>query len=445
MNVKSSGFMLIPMVIFFAFAPMCVAQQKEIRSIPEYNSYMAMFHENDPSRKALAAEKFLKDFPDSVMKEDTLEILLGAYSQASETAKLVDTANRLLSVNPKNNKAQLVHDWARANQSSLQPQPLSTISAQPSSSKPMVGANTIRAQNATQAPTGNPSTNAKGHAPAVPQAFQNGVHWSSTPIPESMTVAFSFSERCLRDECGDGAWGAAINRDSNGAIQAAQDGCLSMTTRHGCNTGGRYFIQCKPGDGPKWVALAIYDDQVEELSDGEAMGYDTQATAEQWAVSNCHLAGCHVVWSQAIQCGEEETTGSKGGRCKAVRLASAYSEQFGQYLVYGWARTDSLEQAITIAKEAAKTHGGKLPDVMDPNMDQYYLRTTCDKPHGAIATALKLDNSGQGALGAGIYHGVHVVFDDDMDVAKTKAVSTCNAPYNGQKKPQMDCTIEVSW
>jgi hypothetical protein len=164
-----------------------------------------------------------------------------------------------------------------------------------------------RATPVTQATVGTPTTtNEKNRAPAVPPSAIQGVHWSSTPIPESVTVAFSFSERCLRDECGDGAWGAAINRDSNGAIRSAQDGCLSMTTRHGCNTGGRYFLQCKPGDGPKWVALAIYDDQLEKLSDGEAMGYDTQAAAEQWAVSNCHRDGCHVVWSQAVDCSNSQ-------------------------------------------------------------------------------------------------------------------------------------------
>jgi hypothetical protein len=199
---------------------------------------------------------------------------------------------------------------------------LVTMAAPTSSPEAVARANEIRTKSPTQTTAGPPTaTSAKNRTPAVPQAFQNGVHWSSTPIPESMTVAFSFSERCLRDECGDGAWGASINRDSNAAIQGAQDACLSKTARHGCNTGGRYFIQCKPEDGPKWAALAIYDDQMEKLSDGEAMGYDTQSAAEQWAISNCHLSGCTAVWSQLI-CGNDQALqhGSCGASQKGALL-----------------------------------------------------------------------------------------------------------------------------
>jgi len=140
-------------------------------------------------------------------------------------------------------------------------------------------------------------------SPSVPLGAVKGVHWSSTPIPDSMTVAFSFSKRCLQDSCGDGAWGADIERDSQAAIDGSGNLCESNTTRKGsCGSGngGRYFVQCKPGDSPKWAALAIYDDGTENFVDGEAIGYAMKEAAEQAAVNDCGQQGCHAVWSHVI-------------------------------------------------------------------------------------------------------------------------------------------------
>lgn len=151
-------------------------------------------------------------------------------------------------------------------------------------------------------------TRARAVTPSVPQGTVMGIHWSITPIPDSATVAFSFSERCLRDSCGDGAWGADIERDSQAAIDGSAKACEASTTREGsCGTGngGRYFVACKSGEQPKWAALAIYDDGSENLTDGEAIAYSTKPDAEEAAVSNCNHSGCHVVWSQPIDCGNE--------------------------------------------------------------------------------------------------------------------------------------------
>lgn len=135
------------------------------------------------------------------------------------------------------------------------------------------------------------------NACAVPAFGQN----------QAVTVAFSFSKRCLRDNCGDGAWGASIDRDAQKAIDGSGNACASMTTRQGScgvGNGGRYFVQCKPGDGPKWAALALYDDQVESLTDGEGIGYNSEGAAQRAAVANCGRQGCHVVWSQSVDCGD---------------------------------------------------------------------------------------------------------------------------------------------
>lgn len=113
---------------------------------------------------------------------------------------------------------------------------------------------------------------------------------------QTVTVAYAFSKRCLRDSCGDGSWGASISTFDKTAISDALNGCETHTTRQGsCETGGRYFFQCSGKE--KWAALAIYDDRSESSGDGEAMGFDTEAAARTRAVANCNQSGCHAVWA----------------------------------------------------------------------------------------------------------------------------------------------------
>ena len=50
-------------------------------------------------------EAFLQTYPNSVMKEDGLEQLMAAYQQAGDAQKTIDTANRILQVNPNNVRA----------------------------------------------------------------------------------------------------------------------------------------------------------------------------------------------------------------------------------------------------------------------------------------------------------------------------------------------------
>lgn len=167
----------------------------------------------------------------------------------------------------------------------------------------------------TQPPSKKPAPPPSKNSPSFPSNLAKDVHWSLTPIPDSMTVAFSFSKRCLQDSCGDGAWGADIEKDSQAAIDGSANSCESNTSRKGScgvGNGGRYFVQCRPGDPPKWVALAIYDDGSENLVDGEAIAYPTQTAAEQAAVSNCGQQGCHAVWSRVICKNDSE---SNAGNC----------------------------------------------------------------------------------------------------------------------------------
>jgi tetratricopeptide (TPR) repeat protein len=83
-------------------APAPAQQKKEIKDPNEYNSYVSAVRQTDPAAKAQGLESFLQQYPNSVVKEDALEALMGAYQQAGNMPKLAETANRLLQVSPNN-------------------------------------------------------------------------------------------------------------------------------------------------------------------------------------------------------------------------------------------------------------------------------------------------------------------------------------------------------
>jgi len=80
-------------------------QKKEIKDPAEYNAYVGALQQQDPNAKISGMEAFLIQYPNSVMKEDALESLMGAYQQTGNQAKVMDTVQRLLQANPNNLRA----------------------------------------------------------------------------------------------------------------------------------------------------------------------------------------------------------------------------------------------------------------------------------------------------------------------------------------------------
>ncbi len=85
--------------------PAAPQQKKEIKDPAEYNAYVGAVQQQDPTAKISGLEAFLTQYPNSVMKEDALEILMGTYQQKGDVAKMGDAAKRLLAVNPNNVRA----------------------------------------------------------------------------------------------------------------------------------------------------------------------------------------------------------------------------------------------------------------------------------------------------------------------------------------------------
>src|SRR6202158_890534 len=86
-------------------APAPEAQKKEIKDPAEYNAYGGAVQQTDPAAKVSGIEAFLTQYPNSVMKEDALELLMGAYQQTGNSAKMLDTATKVLQANPCNIRA----------------------------------------------------------------------------------------------------------------------------------------------------------------------------------------------------------------------------------------------------------------------------------------------------------------------------------------------------
>ena len=80
-------------------------QKKEIKDPAEYNAYVGAVQQQDVNAKISGLEAFLTQYPNSVMKQDALELLMGSYQQAGNSQKMMDTAQKLLTADPNNVRA----------------------------------------------------------------------------------------------------------------------------------------------------------------------------------------------------------------------------------------------------------------------------------------------------------------------------------------------------
>jgi tetratricopeptide (TPR) repeat protein len=76
-----------------------------IKDPAEYNAYVAAVQATDPNAKISGLEAFLNQYPNSVMKNQALEILMQTYQQAGNAKKTMDTATKLVAVDTCNVRA----------------------------------------------------------------------------------------------------------------------------------------------------------------------------------------------------------------------------------------------------------------------------------------------------------------------------------------------------
>jgi tetratricopeptide (TPR) repeat protein len=76
------------------------SQAPVIKDPAEYNAYVAAIQQKDPNAKISGLEAFLTQYPNSVMKNTALEVLMQTYQQTNNADKAVSTATQLVQANP---------------------------------------------------------------------------------------------------------------------------------------------------------------------------------------------------------------------------------------------------------------------------------------------------------------------------------------------------------
>lgn len=76
-----------------------------IKDPAEYNAYNSAINQPTPQAKESAIEGFLEQYPDSVVKEQVLEILMDAYMHTGNTDKALDTSRKILQIDPTDLRA----------------------------------------------------------------------------------------------------------------------------------------------------------------------------------------------------------------------------------------------------------------------------------------------------------------------------------------------------
>ncbi|HEY6337244.1 MAG TPA: hypothetical protein VIW68_02000 [Candidatus Sulfotelmatobacter sp.] len=86
-------------------APQSSSQAPVIKDPGEYNAYVAAIGQKDNGAKISGLEAFLTQYPNSIMKNQALELLMGAYQATGNTQKTLDTATKLVAADPNNVRA----------------------------------------------------------------------------------------------------------------------------------------------------------------------------------------------------------------------------------------------------------------------------------------------------------------------------------------------------
>ena len=81
------------------------SQAPVIKDPAEYNAYVSAVQQQDPNAKISGLEAFNTQYPNSVMKNQALEILMGTYQQTNNVKKTMETAGKLVAADACNERA----------------------------------------------------------------------------------------------------------------------------------------------------------------------------------------------------------------------------------------------------------------------------------------------------------------------------------------------------
>jgi len=73
-----------------------------IKDPAEYNAYVAAIGQQDPNAKISGLEAFMTQYPNSIMKTQALQVLMGTYQQTNNVKKTMETATKLVTADTCN-------------------------------------------------------------------------------------------------------------------------------------------------------------------------------------------------------------------------------------------------------------------------------------------------------------------------------------------------------
>lgn len=106
--------------------------EKVIKDPAEYNEYMAAFNTQEPAKRGEMMEKFLLQYPQSIVRTDALELAMTAYQDTSNLPKAEAMATQLVAANPDHLNALLLLAFAKRDEatSSADPKRVQALAAE---------------------------------------------------------------------------------------------------------------------------------------------------------------------------------------------------------------------------------------------------------------------------------------------------------------------------
>jgi hypothetical protein len=113
---------LFPGTVSMVYAQGAQSSQLTIKDPTEYNDYTNAVGQSGAAKNA-ALEQFLTKYPNTVVKNDLLEVLMVAYQNSGDTAKTLATADRLLASDPGNLRALFIEVYTEETQAHAKSSP----------------------------------------------------------------------------------------------------------------------------------------------------------------------------------------------------------------------------------------------------------------------------------------------------------------------------------
>ena len=107
--MKRTGFLGLSLLLLCALVVSALpgfAQEKQpqAKTRPEYDAYLALYNEKEPAKKAALGEKFITEFKDSDFIANAHTMIVKAYTDEKNWAKVVESADRAAALPNADNK-----------------------------------------------------------------------------------------------------------------------------------------------------------------------------------------------------------------------------------------------------------------------------------------------------------------------------------------------------